>query len=224
MESERRDLCGKFIVFEGLDGSGTSTQARLLQETLIKNGYEAFLTSEPTQGPVGNIIKLTMSHRLLFSENPDIDDRQLAYLFAADRYDHLYNSMNGIIRNLSKGAVVISTRYYLSSYAYHCRNDEDLKIIKRLNLDFPPADKTFFIDCPVETCINRIMISRDVPEKYENIKKLEIVRNNYLKIIKELESSNEIHILNGSLDPDILHTRILSIIKGQENDRNYFIT
>ena len=213
MASKHQTQRGKFIVFEGLDGSGTSTQARLLQEALINDGREAFLTSEPTHGPVGNLIKLAMTHRLFFSKNIDNDDKQLAYLFAADRFDHLYNSLNGVFEHLDKGAMVSSTRYFLSSFAYHCNDDDDVELVRRLNKDFPPADITFFIDCPPDICIQRINSTRAVPEKYENLVKLESVRKNYLNAIDEYEKTALIYTLDGTQSQSSLHDEILQKLK-----------
>ncbi len=197
---------GLFIVFEGLDGSGTSTQARLLQESLSKEGVRVFLTAEPTAGPIGVLIRLAMSHRLVSSSDPAVEDRQLAYWFAADRYDHLYNDVDGVLKQLKSGATVISTRYCLSSFAYHCRNDDDFRLIQKLNEDFPPADLTFFVDCPVETCLRRISQRQYVSEKYEHRDKLNAVKANFEKALAAYP--HKLHRLNGEEEPALLHQKI----------------
>src|SRR5438874_12719044 len=91
---------GLFIVFEGLDGSGSTTQANLLYERLVEHGRKAWLTSEPSSGPIRQLIRLFFSGRVVLPSDPAIRDRQFAYLFAADRFDHLHNATTGILRHL----------------------------------------------------------------------------------------------------------------------------
>jgi dTMP kinase len=202
---------GLFIVFEGLDGSGTSTQARMLQEGLAREGRRGFLTAEPTTGPIGGMIRLAMSHRLRFSSDPRVEDRQLAHLFAADRYDHLYNEVDGVLAQLASGATVISTRYALSSFAYLCHDDADRDLVQRLNQDFPPADLTFFVDTPVEVCVERIQARQFVGEKYENTEKLRTVRENFRRALADYPHT--LHVVDGRTEPGALHEQILGIVR-----------
>jgi dTMP kinase len=157
------------------------------------------------------LIRLAMSHRVIFSDNELSDDRQLAYLFAADRYDHLHNNVDGVLKQLGEGAVVISTRYYLSSFAYHCRNDEDFARVAQLNEEFPPADLTFYIDCPVETCLRRIEQRQFISEKYEHHAKLAAVRDNFAKALANYR--HELHRLDGEAPPDRLHQQVLEVVR-----------
>ena len=204
-------LPGRFIVFEGLDGSGTSTQARLLHEALLREGQQVFLTAEPTNGPVGNLIRLAMNHRLHFSDDTEVEDRQLAHLFAADRHDHLYNSVNGVLALLQRDATVISTRYYLSSYAYHCNSPWDVDLVRRLNADFPPPHVTFFIDCPVDVCLARIAGSRTNAEKYETENKLRLVRRHYEEAMQAFPGT--IHRIDGSRPQEEIHALVLAALR-----------
>lgn len=207
MRTPKKMAKGNFIVFEGLDGSGSSTQARLLHEALIEKGHTVYLTSEPTHGPVGNLIRLAMSHRLQFSSDVEIEDRQLAYLFAADRHDHLFNSLNGIVPLVERGAIVISTRYFLSSFAYHCNSDSDIALVERLNRDFPCADVTFFLDCPVDTCLARIRKSRSSHEKYETADKLHMVRKYYDRAFERY--SAPLYLINAERTQEETHREII---------------
>ena len=167
---------GSFIVFEGIDGSGSSTQARILYEKILSsNMQKVSLTSEPTNGPIGQTIRSIMQGRIVTCITDEMDDRLLAYLFAADRHDHLYNSVNGIVEKLERNFTVISTRYYLSSLAYHVGNSIDYSFVYDLNKNFPLPDITFYIDCPVDVSIERLK-KRDHLEKYENKAKLEVVK------------------------------------------------
>src|SRR5665213_3456608 len=101
-----------FIAFEGIDGSGKSTQVKLLAERLEKAGLKVHTTFEPTESPMGKLIRDVFNHRM------EADHRTIAALFVADRLNHLLNKTNGILKMLDEGYTVITDRYYLSSYAY----------------------------------------------------------------------------------------------------------
>ncbi|MEH6357456.1 MAG: dTMP kinase [Pseudomonadales bacterium] len=188
-------MSGKFIVFEGIDGSGTSTQAELLLQYYRRNKSTCYLTCEPSSGPIGNMIRQGMKGRITFSkgENPVLDkgdlfDEQMAYLFAADRHDHLYNSVDGVINQVNSGAVVISTRYFFSSFAYHCSSEEDFTLVKTLNSKFPNPDLVVYMNNPVSESIKRMSV-RAFADEYENEKKLKQVSNNYRKVFSEYDGA-----------------------------------
>lgn len=179
---------GMFIVFEGIDGSGTSTQAEMLNNYFLNNQRKCHLTSEPSSGPIGNMIRQAFKGRLNLSkgENPyvnggDLFDEQMAYLFAADRHDHLYNQIDGVIKLVNQGAIVISTRYYFSSYAYHCNSDSDFELVTNLNSRFPKPDLVVYLNNTVAVSMSR-MQNRAFKDEYENERKLSLVKNNYDRI------------------------------------------
>ncbi len=195
-----------FIVFEGLDGSGTSTQSRLLGEYIRQiSGTRVRLTSEPSPGPIGQMIRTGMSGRLRFSEDEKVFDRQMAYLFAADRHDHLYNEVNGILLSKGNGETVISTRYFFSSYAYHCECDADFHFIRSLNGSFPDPDAVVYLDVAVETSSARLA-ERTHLDRYENARKLERVKRNYDKVFADY--SGPFLRVQAHLDPQELHRQI----------------
>ena len=104
---------GNFIAFEGIDGSGKSTQIGLLAERLKKEGVCCYTTMEPTNAPVGSLVRQVMTGRIR------MDNKAIAALFAADRLDHLLNEVDGIASKIEEGTTVLTDRYYFSSYAYH---------------------------------------------------------------------------------------------------------
>ena len=175
----------KFIVFEGIDGSGTSTLAVMLQDLFIRHNLKSVLTSEPTIGPIGSMIRQILFERVFVSKEQKKREQVLAHLFAADRTDHLYNDKDGIIQHLENGAHVICTRYTLSSYAYHSFSD-DFQKTHDLNKNFPEPDILFYLDCPVECAMERISKTRiaDINENREN---LERVKENYEAAIKKYD-------------------------------------
>lgn len=118
MKSKKNERRGKFIVFEGLDGSGTTTQSKLLGQYLEKQNWPVLNTSEPTQGPMGLILRLLLTNRLIFNSRPSeqgnqeleiLSNSSIALLFAADRLDHIQHT---ILPKIQDGVIVICERYY----------------------------------------------------------------------------------------------------------------
>jgi dTMP kinase len=105
---------GRFLVLEGLDGAGTTTQARLLADRLRRGGRRAHLTAEPSGGPVGALLRQVLTRRIGGGEGEGFDAGALALLFAADRLDHWSAEIDP---RLAGGEDVVSDRYALSSLA-----------------------------------------------------------------------------------------------------------
>lgn len=172
----------KFIVFEGIDGSGLSTQSQLLKEYLTKTSAKILLTKEPTDGLIGMLIRNTLRKRLKF------DDTTLALLFAADRTDHLANI------KFDAHDYVISDRYYISNFAYQSQTI-DLNFLIEINKFARKPDLVIFLDVKPETCIERITHNREHIELYENIEKLITTKENYLKIIAHLRKNFDLNVV-----------------------------
>ena len=202
---------GKFIVIEGLDCSGSSTQAALLAERLIGAGRKVYLTSEPSGGPVGMLIRLYFSGRMVLPASREIADRQFAYLFAADRFDHLYNPTNGVLKHLNECTDVISTRYVLSSLAYHVESEEEERFVWDLNSRFPRPDHLIFLDCPVELSLSRIAASRASRETYEHGTKLERVHDNYQRLLAEYKGSKL--VVDAALPKEEIADRVFAYLR-----------
>jgi dTMP kinase len=198
-----------FIVLEGIDGSGTSTQAELLKDYFHNKNMNAVVTAEPSYGPIGQLIRNSMNHRINFNNNKKHFDMQMAYLFAADRYDHLFNEVDGVFK-LLKDNIVISTRYYFSSFAYHCSNDDDFIFVKKLNEIFPNPDLLIYIDNPIETSLNRLS-KRATKEKYENYDKLLTAKENYDII---LQNYPDTYLkVDGSKNPKKINSEIILFVE-----------
>lgn len=200
----------KFIVFEGLDGSGTSTQANLLERRLVNEGHRCHLTSEPSAGPVGQIIRQAFKGRLRFSQASERFDQQMAHLFSADRFDHLYNEWDGVIPTLERGTTVISTRYFFSSYAYHCTREQDWALVERLNRDFPNPDLLVYLCNPVAESVRRLQ-SRATLDSYETPDKLTQVAANYERILDGYPGRKL--VLDATRPPQEIHEAIVQNVK-----------
>ncbi|MGQ9675743.1 MAG: dTMP kinase [Chloroflexota bacterium] len=173
---------GKFITLEGIDGAGLTTHSERLQRWLNRvGGKQAYLTKEPTNGPIGAQIRLKLAGRL------EIDEATLALLFAADRMDHLHVD---IIPKLANGVHVICDRYYLSSLAYQSLT-LDLDWVMAINAKARRPDLTVLLDVPVSISIDRIARERHVVEFFETEAVLERVRQNFLRIIDRLRVKGE---------------------------------
>lgn len=204
-------MLGKFIVFEGIDGSGTSTQSELLKDFLIKSSINAVTTCEPSNGPIGNLIREGFKKRVSFVSDEKLFDEQMAYLFAADRHDHLYNEIDGVFALMQKGITTISTRYFFSSLVYHVSNDEEYDFVKQLNNKFPLPDLTIYIDNPIEVSLKRISL-RAHRDAYENQEKLEKVKLNYQKVFDEYNKN--LLVVDGSKTIEEIHNIIKSKVLG----------
>src|SRR4051812_8814260 len=100
-----------FIALEGIDGSGKSSQVRLLAKKLQAAGHKVHATFEPTDGHIGKLLRSILKGTI------KADNRTIAGLFLADRLDHLLHEETGLVKMLEQGYTVITDRYYFSSYA-----------------------------------------------------------------------------------------------------------
>ena len=181
---------GRLIVLEGIDGSGISTQCRLLCEWLNEKGQRCHLTKEPSAGPAGALVRLVLGRRLGWDDGGEfreMDERTLALLFAADRADHLVSEIEP---RLAEGIHVVSDRYVLSTCAYHSL-ELDLEWIEAVNSAFRVPDLTVFLDVPVEVCLARLERSRVNFERRESPEELARVRQNFLSIMERRKARNE---------------------------------
>ncbi len=199
-----------FIVLEGIDGSGSSTQSELLLEYFISQGEKAVISPEPSSGIIGNLIRQALKKRIFFTEDVNLFDEQMAYLFAADRHDHLYNDVDGVFKLIKNGFHVISTRYYFSSLAYNCQTPEEFDFVSKLNHKFPNPDLAIYLDISPEVSLLRIK-DRSLKEVYETKDKLSIVRKNYQNIFADY--TDKLLMIDGTKDKRSISHQIISTIQ-----------
>jgi dTMP kinase len=195
----------KFVVLEGLDGAGTTTQADLLSKRLRAEGRPHSVSWEPTDGPVGALIRSILAHMV-----PALP-RTIALLFAADRNQHL-NAPDGIIERTARGELVISDRYLFSSLAYQSI-ECGMEYVMELNRSFPLPQCLFFVDTPVEICQERLA-RRSTRDLFDNISFQSKVRDAYLSVIGRFSGSGmTICILDGSLAPEAIGDEIWKVLE-----------
>ena len=176
---------GKFIVFEGLDGSGKTTQMKMLTKYLESKGKCCFSTHEPTDSPFGALLRNCLTGRI------DTDERAIAALFAADRLDHILNAVNKKKKKLDAGVNVFCDRYYFSSFAY---NGEFVPFDWVVELNRPARellrpDLTVFIDLPSEESMKRVA-RRGETERYETTEKQKKIRERFYEAFKRFSDEN----------------------------------
>lgn len=198
----------RLIVLEGLDGAGTTTQSKRLVQHLRDRGAKAHLTREPSNGPIGRLIRelLTGHHAI-----PDQSIRQSTFglLFAADRVDHLQREVEP---QLAAGVTIISDRWYHSSLAYQ-GTGADRDWIAALNARARRPDLTIFLQVRPEIAAQRRVAAGRVQELFEDLRMQQDVEAGYRATIAELTAQGErIEVIDGELPPDAVFQEILRVI------------
>ncbi len=200
---------GKFIVIEGLDGCGKSTQIKLIKEKLDRLGMDTYITAEPTNFETGAYL------RRILSDSLEKDMYLQAALFLADRLEHITHPEFGIQKLLNDGYVVICDRYYFSSFAYQgTATDIDWVMDTHLNCErIIKPDLCIFLDVNPDVCKSRIDAVREKPELYEkDIKKMRDIRNNFLSVLDRLSDTHNIAVIDADTDVNDVSEKIFKKI------------
>jgi len=188
------------VSIEGLDGSGKSTIIKKVAEKLMKHNIDVLITSEPTNGPVGKLIK-----EYLKQQQIERDRNLEALLFAADRLWHWKNVIQPAVIS---GKIVITDRYLHSSLAYQSTNLIEEKWILEINKYVPDPDISVFIDVPPEICLKRLKKSGRSLSIMENIENLEVVYKRYLDLVKR----GKLRVINGLRKVEEISDEIVEVI------------
>lgn len=197
------DTKGKFIVFEGTDGSGKSTQMKMLSKYLAGKGVPCFSTREPTDSPFGALLRSCLTGRV------ETDEHTIAAMFAADRLDHINNGINGIKNKLLGGETVLCDRYYFSSFAYN-GGFVPLEWVVELNRPAMEAlrpDLLIYLDLPPEDGMKRVA-RRGETDRYETLEKQKKIHDNYLEIFKRFGKEENIVIVRSENDKALTQDHI----------------
>jgi dTMP kinase len=190
-----------FIAFEGLDGSGSTTQARLLAERLQRTGRAVLVTKEPTSSnPVGLLIREALQHRW------EVSPEALQLLFCADRAEHLRTE---VLPALKDWQIVITDRYLFSTIAFGSWGVTDMEWLKQLNRLFPLPDLTLLLKLDPEECIKRIESRGTEFELFEKAEKLKAIWQNYEKIQGDYPN---IHIIDAARNLHEIEDEIWEIV------------
>lgn len=184
---------GRFFALEGIDGSGKSTQLKLLAKRLEEAGVPCLTTCEPTDRPIGKLLRQVLTGQVT------CDSRVVAPLFAADRLDHLLNRENGLCAAVEQGITVLTDRYYFSSYAYQ---SVDLPLEWVIQANRPCADllrptATLFIDVSPELALERIAQNRESTELFETKDRLTRTREQYFASFRLEQDREKVIVIPG---------------------------
>lgn len=174
---------GRFIVFEGIDGAGKTTQIELLAKRLSESGEVVSITAEPTDNESGRALRRALSGKEPHSEC------EMAVMFVFDRIGH-----NAQIEELlAQGKTVICDRYYYSTLAYQGKST-DYAWVRAMNIGCPDIrrpDACIYLDLTPEESLARISKGREAVEIYENLEKLTEVRDSFFSVIEDLRADGE---------------------------------
>ncbi len=195
-----------FIAIEGLDGAGTTTQVKCLAQWLEGQGRDVHRTFEPSDGPIGRLIRQTL-RKEAGAPNRGV----LPWMFAADRADHLEREIEP---KLAAGVDVITDRYYHSSLAYQSM-EIPLQQVWELNHTFRRPDLTVFVRIDVDTALSRIEARNAEREIFERREQLERICAHYDQVLEFLTSlRHPIAEVDGSLPLDEVTAAVRAEVVG----------
>ncbi len=195
-------MTGKFIVLEGIDGSGTTTQAQRLTNYLFEKDKQniVVLTREPTKLSIyGKELRRRLSHQLQEGEKEIHDPQYWTHLFISDRKWHLNHVVEQALRT---GLQVISDRHKLSTIAYQSAQGVDMDELIRRHEGLYVPDFTLILDCPAEIAAQRMNKDRGAPEYFEKLDFQKKVQSNYLLAADKLKDKEKIVVLEGAQSLD----------------------
>ncbi len=197
----------KFIVFEGIDGAGKTTQINLLRHALEKHGIACKNTAEPTDLPSGREIRAALGGKI--AKTP----LEMAEMFARDRALHNTDPESGIGAMMKDGYTVISDRYYYSSLAYQgsVLGYETVAALNLENESIRTPDLCIFLDLTPEKSLERIGSRGEQTEIYENLEYLTKTRAMFFDVFEKLRARGErIAIIDASGTPDEVAETVLA--------------
>ena len=198
---------GRFIVFEGIDGAGKTTQIELLETYLRERGRKVFRTAEPTDSPIGQMLRDALAGKVSRTAC------ELAALFTLDRVSHNVDPENGIGQALARGMDVICDRYYYSTLAYQ-GSETDAKWVRDMNLNCPEIrrpDLCVFLDLSPEESMARISHRNASREIFETRERLERVRAQFYRVWDELPDEN-VQIADAARSIEKIQTDIRRVV------------
>lgn len=203
---------GRFFVLEGIDGAGTTTQVARLRDRLAQHGLSVRSTCEPSQGPVGAMIRQVLSGRIVLPGRQAPGWATMALLFAADRLDHVDAE---IAPYVADGGIVISDRYDASSLAYQSvtsgGDDGAIDWIRSLNRYAMRPDLTVVLDVGSERAAERRSARGQAAELYERNEVQQALAIFYRNLPSHMPT-DRIVVLDGAGSIDEVTERILAVL------------
>lgn len=200
---------GRFIVLEGIDGAGTTTQTARLVERLRADGKNARGTREPSDGPIGSLVRQVLSGRTVIPGGRSPGWTTMALLFAADRMDHVEAEIEP---HLAAGGIIVSDRYDASSVAYQSvtsgrEGEQAVAWIRELNKHALRPDLTIVVDLPADLAGVRRQVRGEAAQLYEQNEVQRALAEFYHDLAKHMPE-DKIAIVDGQGTIDEVHARI----------------
>jgi dTMP kinase len=200
---------GRFVVLEGIDGSGTTTQVARLAERLRAARVPVRATREPSDGPVGTLVRQVLTGRVIVPGGRAPGWATMALLFAADRMDHVESEIEPF---LASGGVVLSDRYDASSLAYQSISSgaearDAVEWIRSLNRYVRRPDLTIVLDLPSDVAAERRMRRGEAAQLYEQNEVQRALSAFYRDLAKHIPNDRVV-VIDGSGTVDEVHARI----------------
>ncbi|BDR92920.1 dTMP kinase [Vulcanisaeta souniana] len=190
-----------FVAIEGIDGVGKSTIITKLKDILERAGYRVHTTAEPSQTPIGRLIR----DWLLRSDSKIAHPSVFALLFTADRVQHYYGEVKPMLDN---GYLVITERYMESTLVYQSTMGLPMDWLMELHKFVPRPDLTIILDAPIEVVIGRLR-SRHKLEVFEADKEF---LNRARELLLRRASLNNYPVINAVRDPDSVANDVYRLI------------
>lgn len=202
---------GVFVVFEGIDGAGTTTQSERYSAHLRGKRRIVHVTHEPSGGPVGSLIRLILTHRLTFPTTRHAET--MALLFAADRLDHAEAE---VAPHLRDGTVVVSDRYDLSSLAYQSATTdgdaaEMVAWIRALNRYALRPDVTVVLDVSAEVAAARVRNRGGARELFDDHDLQTRLARAYREADALVPGDRVVHV-DGNASPEKVHDDVVAAL------------
>lgn len=197
----------RYIVFEGIDGAGKTTQASLLRERLRALDCTAISLTEPTYGKYGRMVREHMT------KGDDISVERQRELFTLDRRQHVEQKIKPLLQFVRQNDsfVIIQHRYYLSAPAYQADGEAEMLALLREQQSFAPKpDIVFLLDLPPELAMDRLKERVGGKSLFEKPATLKKVRDRYLFLVNE--GSEHIEIIDAVAAKDEVSESVLSIL------------
>jgi len=201
---------GRFVVLEGIDGAGTTTQVARLADRLRKAGVaQVRATREPSDGPIGSLVRQVLTGRIVAPEGRAPGWATMALLFAADRMDHVESEIEPF---LAAGGVMVSDRFDASSLAYQSVSsgsggEKAVEWIRSLNRQVMRPDLTIVIDLAPELAADRRASRGEAAQLYEQNEVQRALAVFYRELAAHMPE-DRIVVVDGQGSVDDVHARV----------------
>lgn len=210
---------GRFVVIEGIDGSGTTTQTNMLVSRLRSEGIAARATREPSDGPVGSLIRQVLTGRTAMPSGSAAGESRsawstMALLFAADRMDHVGWEIEPALRT---GEFVVSDRYVASSLAYQSLTapsevDKAREWVTSLNRLAIRPEVTIVLDVPADLAAQRRDSRGEAEQMYDRLDLQRKLAAFYRELPRHLPDEKVV-LVDGTGLPQDVHARIVNVVR-----------